>query len=263
MKEAFTIPGVGEFAPHRAGRVWARNFRVWRRLALPSLVGNMIDPLIYIFALGVGIGALVGKIGEESYLQFIAPGIICINLLYVSSFEGMYSAFTRMHMQGTWDAMLNAPMNVEDVVFGEWLWAATKALINAACIMGVLAAFGLVSIPLAAAALPVLALFALTSSAMALAYNAVSRSYDFFLYYMTLYLTPMLMLSGAFFPLDALPAWMAQGVMILPMAPVVDVARDVLRGEWPDLLWLMLPVQAFYMCAGLYAAVRLTKRRLA
>jgi len=263
MIAAARVPGLGEVAPARAARVLARNFRVWRRLALPSLTGNMVDPLIYIFALGIGVGELVGDVDGKSYLLFVAPGIICINLLNVSSFEGLYSAFTRMHMQGTWDAMLNAPMTVEDVVLGEWAWAGSKALINSTCIMGVLAAFGLVSVPLALAALPALALFALACAAIALAYNAVSPSYEFFMYFFTLYMTPLLMLSGAFFPLEVLPEWMGAAVMLLPMAPAVEVARSVLDGEWPARLPQMVAVELFWLAAGLCAAVRLTKRRLA
>ena len=263
MRAAPAVPVFGRFAPARVVRVWARNFRVWRRLAIPSLVGNMVDPLIYIFALGVGLGALVGDVGGQSYLHFVAPGILCINLLNVSSFEGMYSAFTRMHMQGTWDAMLNAPMTVEDVVFGEWAWATSKALINSACIMGVLALFDVVSLPWALAALPAFALFAMTCASIALAYNAVSPSYEFFMYFFTLYMTPLLMLSGAFFPLEVLPGWLAAVVLALPMAAVVDVARDLLNGQWPDRLWLMVPVQLAYLSAGLWAAVHLTRRRLA
>lgn len=246
----------------RVVRVWRRNFLVWRKLAIPSLVGNMVDPLIYLFALGIGIGALVGKVGPDSYLVFIAPGIVCINVLNVSSFEGLYSAFTRMHVQKTWEAMLNTPLTIDDIVLGEWAWASTKAMLSSTCILAVLVVFGVIGPLHAIATLPALLLFALTSAAIALAYNAVSPGYDFFMYFFTLYMTPLMMLSGVFFPIDVLPGWLQSAMMALPMAALVDVLRDILGGEWPDRAWVALPVMLSYMGVALCAAILLTRRRM-
>lgn len=253
-----SAPAVGS----RVARVWRRNFLVWRKLAVPSLVGNMVDPLIYLFALGLGIGALVGEVDGGSYLAFIAPGIVCINVLNTASFEGLYSAFTRMHVQKTWEAMLNTPMTIDDIVLGEWVWAANKAMLSSACILVVLVVFGVTGPLHAIAVLPALALLALMSSAIALAYNAVSPSYDFFMYFFTLYMTPLMMLSGVFFPIDVLPGWLQSVVMALPMAAAVDVVRDVLDGDWPDRAVLAALLSFLYMGVALGAAILLTRRRL-
>src|SRR6476620_3263914 len=89
--------------------VWRRNLLVWRKLAVASILGNIADPLLYMLALGYGIGALVGEIGGMSYVAFIGTGMVCQSAMFTSSFEAMYSAFSRMHVQRTWDAIINAP----------------------------------------------------------------------------------------------------------------------------------------------------------
>ncbi len=251
------------YSRFRSLRVWQRNFFVWRKLMIPSLIGNMIDPLFYLFALGLGIGALIGEIEGESYLFFIAPGIVAINVLNVCSFEGMYSAFTRMHMQRTWDAIRNAPVTVDDIVIGEWIWAATKGMLSSTCILAVLLVFGVISPLSALISVPLLLLFGLMCSAVALAYNAVSPGYEFFMYFFTLYMTPLLMLSGAFFPIETLPDWLETVMYLLPMAALVDSLRDVFAGEWPERIWLAVPLVSAYLLCALFAAVRLTRRRLA
>ena len=102
--------------------VWRRNLLVWRKLAIASVLGNIADPLLYMLALGYGIGSLVGEVGGMSYIAFIGTGMVCQSAMFTSSFEGMYSAFSRMHVQRTWEAIINAPIALDDVVFAEWIW---------------------------------------------------------------------------------------------------------------------------------------------
>ena len=108
--------------------VWRRNLLVWRKLALASVLGNIADPLLYMLALGYGIGAFVPEIGGMKYIAFIGTGMVCQSAMFTSSFEAMYSAFSRMHVQRTWEAIINAPLSLDDVVFAEWIWAATKSV---------------------------------------------------------------------------------------------------------------------------------------
>ena len=89
--------------------VWRRNLLVWRKLAIASVLGNIAEPLLYMLALGYGIGALIGEVGGMPYIAFIGTGMVCQSAMFTASFEGMYSAFSRMHMQRTWDAIINAP----------------------------------------------------------------------------------------------------------------------------------------------------------
>jgi len=110
--------------------VWRRNLLVWRKLAIASVLGNIADPLLYMLALGYGIGSMIGNVGGMSYVAFIGTGMVCQSAMFTSSFEGMYSAFSRMHVQRTWDAIINAPIALDDVVLAEWIWCATKALMS-------------------------------------------------------------------------------------------------------------------------------------
>src|SRR5689334_23942978 len=90
--------------------VWRRNSLVWRKLAIPSMLGNLADPLIYMLGLGYGLGAMLADVGGMSYIAFLATGIVCSSTMMSASFEAMYSGFSRMHMQKTWDAIMNAPV---------------------------------------------------------------------------------------------------------------------------------------------------------
>jgi lipooligosaccharide transport system permease protein len=242
--------------------VWRRNFLVWRKLAIPSILGNLADPLIMLFGLGYGLGAVLGNMGGTSYFAFLAAGFVASSTMYAATFESLFSAFSRMHVQKTWDAILNAPMTLEDVVAGEWAWAATKSLAAGACMLAVIAVFGYASSPLALAAIPVVALVGLAFAGLGLSINALATGYDFFSYYMTLVLTPMMMLSGVFFPVEQLPAAVQMAAQALPLYHGVALARPLLAGEVPPAILLHVAVLLAYAIGGFYVAVLLTRRRL-
>src|SRR5574343_311259 len=190
--------------------IWQRNFLVWRKLALPSILGNLADPLIYLFGLGYGLGALLPEVGGSSYLAFLAGGSICASTMNAATFEALYSAFSRMQVQKTWDAILNTPLGLADVVAGELVWAASKASLSGAAILAVVAALGLSQGLLALWVLPAVLLLGLSFAALGLIWNALAPSYDFFMSYFTLFVTPMMLVSGVFFPAPPLPcAWPA------------------------------------------------------
>ncbi len=137
-------------APQLSMRWWPvflRNLLVWRKLAIPSLVGNIAEPLMWLVAFGYGLGALVGQIqiGDQQvpYILFLASGSICMSAMNAASFEALYSAFSRMHVQKTWDGIMNAPVRLDDVVMAEMLWAAFKALFTVTAILGVMLALGI------------------------------------------------------------------------------------------------------------------------
>lgn len=254
------------FAPplpnRRIWRLTRRNFLVWRKLMLSSVVAHLADPVIFLLGFGLGVGALVGEVGGGSYLQFIAAGMVCYGTMNGASFESLYSAFTRMHVQRTWEGILNAPMTLDDVLLGEWLWAAIKGLMAGAAMLLVLTLLGLAP-PLAAPLLlPFLFLASLAFSGLGLMVNAIARSYEFFSYYFTLFITPMMMLSGAFFPVSVLPDALRTLSHLLPLTHIVSIARPLLAGETPTLPLLHIGVLAFYAVAGVYVAAVLTRRRL-
>lgn len=242
--------------------VWRRNLLVWRKLAIPSMLGNLADPLLYMFGLGYGLGRMLEDVGGMSYIAFLAAGVVCSSTMMSASFEAMYSAFSRMHVQKTWDAILNAPLTLDDVLFGELVWAASKSFLSGSAVLLVAAALGLVPSPLALAVIPLIFLTGLVFASLGLVMTALSPSYDFFMYYFTLCVTPMMLLCGVFFPLSELPAaaqWVAQ---LLPLTHAVALARPLINGAVPAAWALHIAILALYAAAGACLALALTRRRL-
>ena len=242
--------------------VWRRNLLVWRKLAIASILSNIADPLLYMLALGYGIGALVGEVGGMSYIAFIGTGMVCQSTMFTASFEGMYSAFSRMHMQRTWDAIINAPIQLDDVVMAEWLWAATKSVMSTTAILLVIMLLGYGHTWLALWILPLGFLIGLTFGAAGLVMTALAPNYDFFSYFFTLVLTPMILLSGVFFPVEQMPAWLAGIAGFLPLKHAIDIARPLMLGRIPDNIILHVGVLLFYAALAYYFALALTRRRL-
>ncbi|MBI4754716.1 MAG: ABC transporter permease [Betaproteobacteria bacterium] len=246
----------------RALAVWRRNFDVWRKLAIPSLLGNLADPLIYMLGLGYGLGQLLPEVDGTSYLAFLATGTVCFSVMNSASFETLYSGFSRMHVQKTWEAIVNAPVSLDDVVLGELLWAAAKSLLSGMAILAVAWALGLTGSAMALWIIPVAALTGLAFAALGLAVTAVAPSFDFFLYYFTLFITPMALVSGVFFPAQQLPPMLQQLAGVLPLHHAVALARPLFFGQVPQAPLLHVAVLAAYATAGFLLALVLTRRRL-
>lgn len=255
-------------APALSWRWWPvfrRNWLVWKKLAIPSLVGNIAEPLMWLVAFGYGMGALVGSITvngvQVPYILFLASGSICMSAMNAASFEALYSAFSRMHVQKTWDGIMNAPVNLDDIVLAEMLWAAFKSIFTVTAILGVMLALGISYSPKLLVAWPVLLGVGITFSCVALIFNALAKGYDFFTYYFTLFLTPMMFLSGIFFPLEQLPPLVRAISQWLPLTNAVDLVRPLFMDQWPADWLRPLAVLAAYAGLGFWLALALTRKR--
>ena len=242
--------------------VWRRNSLVWRKLAVPSMLGNLADPLIYMLGLGYGLGAMLTDVGGMSYIAFLATGIVCSSTMMSASFEAMYSGFSRMHVQKTWDAIMNAPVTLDDVVLGEAVWAASKSLLSGMAVLAVAWALGLVNSALALWVIPVVFLTGFAFAGMGLIMTALSPSYDFFMYYFTLVITPMMLVCGVFFPVSQLPAPFQVVTQVLPLTHAVELVRPLMNGAIPADILLHLSVLAACAVASFYVALVLTRRRI-
>jgi lipooligosaccharide transport system permease protein len=247
--------------------VFLRNLLVWQKLVIPSLIGNIAEPLIWLVAFGYGMGALVGHVqvaGETvPYILFLASGSICMSAMNAASFEALYSAFSRMNVQKTWDGIMNAPVSLDDIVLAEMLWAGFKALFTATAILFVMLALDISHSPKLIAAWPVLFLVGIAFSCIALIFNALAKGYDFFTYYFTLFLTPMMFLSGVFFPRDQLPHAIRVVSDWLPLTNAVELVRPMFMDRWPDDALRHLLVLVAYGIAAYWVALALTRRRFA
>jgi lipooligosaccharide transport system permease protein len=245
--------------------VFLRNFLVWRKMIIPSLIANIAEPLMWLVAFGYGLGALVGEVqlGAQKvpYIVFLASGSICMSAMNAATFEALYSAFSRMHVQKTWDGIMNAPVRLDDVLLAEMLWAAFKAIFTATAILFVMLALGIANSWKVLLAWPILLGVGITFSCLALIFNALAKGYDFFTYYFTLFLTPMMFLSGVFFPLDNLPEgvrWMATA---LPLTQAVSLVRPLFMDQWPEHVLVHIGILTAYAVAAWTIALHLTRKR--
>jgi lipooligosaccharide transport system permease protein len=242
--------------------IWQRNFLVWKKLAGASLLGNVADPLITLIAFGYGLGSLLQSIDGIPYIHYLASGSICMSIMMAASFEALYSAFSRMHVQRSWDALLNAPLSLDDVLLAEMLWAATKSLFSGVAILGVMFALGIGLHPHTLLVLPLLFVIGMMFASLGLVVNALAQNYDFFTYYFTLVLTPMIFLSGVYYPTAQLPHWLQLLAQVLPLHAAVQLVRPLILGDWPAAPALHLATLATYCLGGFYLATVLTRRRL-
>lgn len=191
-----------------AGAVWMRNLAVYRRTWHMNILPNFFEPLLYLLGLGMGLGFYVRDgIGGGDYVVFVAPGLMAAAAMNGASFETTYNMFVKMNFQRLYDAFLSTPAQLQDVAFGELLWAVTRALIYGVAFLLVLVGFTLAGYPILAGpgplAIPLaLALVGALFALIGQAFTAKVRVIDMYSYYYTLWLTPLFLFSGIFFPVE-------------------------------------------------------------
>jgi lipooligosaccharide transport system permease protein len=242
--------------------VWRRNYLVWKKLAVASMFGNLADPMIYLFGLGFGLGLMVGHVDGVSYIAFLAAGTVASSVMMSASFEAMYSGFSRMHVQRTWEAIMHTPLTLGDIVLAEIVWAASKSVLSGVAIMLVAGAMGYANFPSMLYALPVIVLAGLAFSSTTMIVTALAPSYDFFMFYQTLVLTPMLLLSGVFFPLTQLPAVAQHLTLLLPLSHAVELIRPAMLGRPASDVMLHVAVLAAYAIIPFFISAMLFRRRM-
>ncbi len=242
--------------------VWRRNVLVWRKLLGPSLLINFGEPFLYLLGLGLGLGAFIGPMAGLPYLTFLASGIVASSAMNTATFEGMYSVYTRMVPQRTYESMLATPLDVDDIIAGEMLWCATKSTISGTAILLVAMLLGAVHSATAILAVPVTFVVGLCFAGPAIVMSAFSRSYDFFNYYFTLVITPMFILCGVFYPIETLPAVLQAAVQFLPLTHAVALIRPLVAGHPVATPLVHLSVLLAYAGVGYYLSVVLVRRRL-
>lgn len=242
--------------------VWRRNVLVWRKLMLASLTMNLGEPFLYLLGLGYGLGFFIGKMAGMPYLTFLATGIVAASAMQTATFEAMYSVFTRMVPQNTFEAQLATPLEVDDVLAGEMLWCASKALLSGIAILIVAYLLGAIEGVRPLLAIPVVFVIGLCFAGPALVMTALSPNYDFFVYYQTLALTPMFLVCGVFYPIDTLPAVVQTAIQLLPLTHAVALVRPLVAGLAVHDVMLHIAVMLAYAAVGYYVAVALVRRRL-
>lgn len=218
-------------------RVWQRHLKVYTKLYKSSVALNFVEPVLYLVAIGFGLGAFVREINGMPYINFIAPGLIVSSSIFAATFECTYGTYVRMTYQKTFDAILATPVNLDDLIAGELLWGATKSAIYAVIITAVIAAFGLIDSPMILLSVPILFLGGLIFAEISLLVTAVIPGIDSFNYFYTLYMTPMYLFSGIYFPVETLPAFMKDLSFFSPLYHLVRICRSFALGDIGPVAW--------------------------
>lgn len=221
----------------RAFRVWQRNFTVYTKLYKSSIALNFVEPILYLAALGLGLGAFVKEINGVPYIKFIAPGIIASSSMFAAIYECTYGTYVRMTYQKTFDAILATPVNLDDLVAGELMWGATKSLLYGAIIIIVISLFGLVDSPFVILAVPILFISGFIFAEISVIFTAIVPGIDSFNYFYTLFMTPMFLFSGIFFPLDNLPSIVSKIAFFMPLYHLVNICRAFSSGKLAFCTW--------------------------
>lgn len=246
-----------------AWKVWQRNRDVFSKTYRVNFIPPFLEPLLYLLALGFGLGYFVKEIEGLSYTVFIAPALISISVMNSAFFECTYGSFVRMYYQKTFAAIIATPLNLEEVIAGELIWGATKSLINGGIILLVVSAFGLVNFSLALLILPLSFLGGFLFAGLGMLFTAISPNIDSLNYPTFLLITPMLLFSGTFFPLSILPkAIQTLAFVALPLTNLVSITRGLTLNS---LGWLQLFNLAWILIFSIVLAIlsiNLMKKRL-
>jgi lipooligosaccharide transport system permease protein len=223
-------------------RLWQRNRDVFFRLWHSEGVGAIIEPVLVLLAFGMGMGAFIGAIDGQRYIEFIAPGVIAGYAMFAASFECTYASYFRMQHHYTFDAILATPLNVEDITAGEIFWGATRACMTGTIILAISAVFQLVASPWALLIPVVAALSGLMFASIALFVTSIVPSIYSFNFFFTLVITPMFLLSGVFFPLTRFPDIVQKLSWVAPLTPVARLIRGLFQGDLQPSMLLALGI---------------------
>ncbi|GAB3599914.1 ABC transporter permease [Angustibacter peucedani] len=245
-----------------AGVVVERNVLTYRRQWVAFLTG-FLEPVFYLFSLGIGLGALIGDIPladgrTVTYAQFMAPAMLAMSAMNGAVFDATYNMFFKLKYMHTFDAMLATPVGPRDIAIGEMLWSLVRGGIYVLGFLAISVAMGLTTSWWAVLALPVATLIGFVFSAVGMAATTWIRNFQDF-DYIQMALVPLTLLSGTFFPVQAYPAALRWLVQLSPLYHGVALERGLVLGQ---VSWSLLGHVAVLLAMGA-VGLAVTRRRLA
>jgi lipooligosaccharide transport system permease protein len=234
-----------DISPKSAWRYWQRNTVVFRRTWLLGLMAWFIEPVIYLVAMGYGLGHYLQSVNGLKYINFIAPGLLAVSAMYGATFETTWNAYFKMDESRIYEACVATPLSVEDVALGESIWGTTRAMAYGAAFAIVAIPFGVFRSWWGILTIPALGLIGLTFSLFGLTFTYFITRIDYLSYYWTVFLTPMFMFAGVFFPLQNLPGWLRVLAWFMPLHHSAELLRALMTYGRPGsalghALWLLV-----------------------
>jgi lipooligosaccharide transport system permease protein len=206
--------------------VWNREFTLFKRFWVSTTFSSVVQPTIYLLAFGLGVGTMVGKIGGSAYVQYVGTGTVATAVLFASAFPGMFNTYVRRVFQHTYDALLAAPVSVDELVTAEGSWIALRAGVYGSVPLLVTFCFGLTP-TWGMLAVPFIAfLTGLGFAYFGMWVSAIVKTIDSFTYVTSAVLTPLFLLAGTFFPIANLPRWAQVAAQFNPLYHCVKLVRD-------------------------------------
>ncbi len=204
----------------------------WRSTTFSSTV----EPTIYLLAFGFGFGSLVSVVGGYNYIDFVATGTVATAVLFSSIFPAMFGTFIKYKFQGTYNAILAAPVDTEELVTGEALWLALRASVYGCApllvgiVFGLQPSWGMLAVPL----INFVAGYGWACTGVAIA--GWLKGIDNFNYVTSAVITPLFLVAGTFFPLTGLPGWVQALAQLNPLFHCVQLVRHAAFGwqGWAD-----------------------------
>jgi lipooligosaccharide transport system permease protein len=236
----------------------AANFRtIWKSMTFSSV----LEPFVYLLAFGVGLGAtIVDRVDGLEYVEFVGTGMVATAVIFSSALPAMFGVFVKHHFQRTYDAILAAPVDVEELVTAEMLWISLRAgfygcfPLVVAMLFGLDPAWGMLLVPFFCF------ITALAFAAFGIAVAASVPKIDSFNYVTTLVITPLFLVAGTFFPIDQLPEGFQAAAQVNPLHHLVELVRGAAFGfEWTALIRVAVLI-AFAVALWRLAVSRMTKR---
>jgi lipooligosaccharide transport system permease protein len=242
-------------------------FLQYRRIWRATLVSSVVTPVVYLLALGVGMGSFLGDIEFRGqtypYFEFVAPGLFAATAMQIASFEASWPVLAAIKWNRQYHAMLATPLRVRDVAFAHQGFIASRMLTTATVYLVVIAAFGAVESPLAIFAIPVAVLVGVAYSAPIAAWAARTQNEASFVSIFRFIILPMFLFSGTFFPIDQLPRVLELFAYVTPLWHGVSLCRMLVLGEVVP--WLALAHVAYlttWVVVGFLGSLYTYRRRL-
>lgn len=232
-----------------AWRVWKRNFLYFKYSISASISWIFIEPILYLLALGFGLGQFVGTIEGMSYAQFIAPALIASSGMFVSFFEGAYGTYTKLSRQNTFHTIILTPVSIDEVTLGEIFWATAKGLFSVIGVALVMVTLGLMDPLRTLVSLPVMALMCWVFAGLGVWMAGLSKSYEWFTYAQSGLITPMALFCGTYFPLSYLPDPVLLFSYSMPLTHGLMGMRLILSGEMNHVLIINI---SYLIFAGIF-----------